>query len=206
MQTADLTPVQWDVADAIARTLVREGLKVNELQKSLAYLRTYCDREGAGTKFFDYLQVLSREGRRVGHSQETQRYYATLNQTCRQYLQGSVEDGRTMLLVLGWAARLVRYYSEGVLTGEITVPIVRSEREIAVQSIAAEAQFAVGQVLLVKVAGVKGNKVTYEIEGGLRLTQKEPKKAEVLSEGQEVRVEVVEMYEDGRIKKVRLLD
>ncbi len=197
----ELTTVQWDLADAIARTLVREGVKVNELQKAIAYLRTYSATEGA--KFFTYLQVLAKEGQRVGHSKQTQGYYETLNRTCRHYLQGM--DVQTMLLLLGWAARLLRYYSEGGFVREIAEPIVRSQREAEISAIVAAVQFAIGQKIDAIVVAIRGNKVTYQIQEKIRLTQKEPKNAAVLLEEQMVQVEIMELQEDGRIKKVRLI-
>ncbi len=200
----ELTTAQWDTADAIARTLVREGVKVNELQKAIAYLRTYSASEGA--KFFTYLQVLAKEGQRVGHSKKTQEYYETLNRTCRQYLQGMSEDVPTMLRLLGWSARLLRYYSEGVPTGAIPEPMVRSAREAEIQAITAESEFAVGQVWDAISLTIKGNKVTYQIQEVIKLTQKEPKLVGHLSEGQSLRVEIMEMHEDGRIKKVRKIE
>ncbi len=51
----ELTSEQWDSAYKIAEMLNREGVKVNELQKSIAYLRSYGTDDGA--KFFTYLQV-----------------------------------------------------------------------------------------------------------------------------------------------------
>jgi ABC-type uncharacterized transport system ATPase subunit len=53
------------------------------------------------------------------------------------------------------------------------------------------------------VTAVKGNKVTYEILGTIRLTEKEPKKAQSLSEGQTIKVEILDLKEDGSIKKVK---
>jgi len=61
----------------------------------------------------------------------------------------------------------------------------------------------VGQIVEAKVTAVKGNKVTYEILGTIRLTEKEPKKAQSLSEEQTVKVEILDIKEDGSPKKVK---
>jgi hypothetical protein len=45
--------------------------------------------------------------------------------------------------------------------------------------------------------------VTYEILGTIRLTEKEPKKAQSFSEDQVVKVEVLDLKEDGSPKKVK---
>jgi len=206
MQSTELTPAQWTIADAIARTLVRDNVKVNELQKAIAYLRMYGDREKAGIEFFNYLQILAREGKQVGHSQQTQRYYDTIKTTCRQYLHPYSEDIPTLLHILGWASRLVRYYADGVPTGEIAVPTVLSEREAEIQAAIATAEAALGDEVAAIVRVIKGNQVTYEIPAtAQKLKQKEPKKAASLIENQEVEVEIMELYEDGRIKRVKLI-
>jgi uncharacterized membrane protein len=61
----------------------------------------------------------------------------------------------------------------------------------------------VGQIVEAKVTAVKGNKVTYEILGTIRLTEKEPKKAQSFSEDQVVKVEVLDLKEDGSLRKVK---
>jgi antitoxin YefM len=63
--------------------------------------------------------------------------------------------------------------------------------------------FAVGQILDAKVTAIKGDKVNYEILGSVKLTEKEPEKAQYLSKGQTVKVEVIEVEEDGSINKVK---
>ncbi len=66
--------------------------------------------------------------------------------------------------------------------------------------------FAIGQILEAKVTAIKGNKVTYEILGNIKLTEKEPKKAQTLSEGQTVKVEILDLKEEGSIKKVKWVE
>ena len=66
--------------------------------------------------------------------------------------------------------------------------------------------FAVGEILDAKVTNIKGNKVTYEILEGVILTNNEPKKARYLSEGQTVKVEIVDIGEDGTINKIKCVN
>lgn len=66
--------------------------------------------------------------------------------------------------------------------------------------------FAVGEILDAKVTNIKGNKVTYEILEGVILTNNEPKKARYLSEGQIVKVEIVDIGEDGTINKIKCVN
>ena len=203
LATTDLTSTQWQVADAIARQLVLDDTDANELRKTIAYLRAYSDREDAGKKFFDYLNTLARNGNRIGHSQRTQDYLESIAQTCQQYLENYKNDVSVMLQVLGWAARLMQYYKEAGPIGELPQPEIQSEREAEIQAISASQDFEVGQKLEAIVVGIKGNKVTYEILGTIKLTVKEPKKASSLSEGQLIEVTVTGLKEDGSLKNVK---
>jgi hypothetical protein len=199
----DLTKVQWDIAHAIAQTLVKEDTYVNELGKAIAYLRAYCDRPDAGTIFFDYLKTLAKNGRKIGHSKKTSGYYESLETACSQYLKAYRDDAAVMLQILGWASRLMRYYENAGPIGEITAPVVESARQAEIAEVISTHDFAVGQILEATVTAVKGNKVTYEILGTIKLTVREPKKADSLSKEQVVKVEILDLKEDGSIKKVK---
>jgi hypothetical protein len=108
-----------------------------------------------------------------------------------------------MLQVLGWAARLMQYYKEAGPIGEIPQPEIQSEREAEIQAASAAQSFQVGQKLEALVVGIKGNRVTYEILGVIRLTEREPKKATSLTEGESTIVEVKALKEDGSLKSVK---
>ena len=205
MQAADrLTEVQWQVADAIARSLVLDNADVNELQKAIAYLRAYGDRDDAGKQFFTYLKTLVRYGNRIGHSKKTAGYYATIDRVCEQYLRAYQDNAPMMLQILGWAARLMQYYNQAGPIGEIPDAKIQSEREAEIQAVTSAQSFTVGQKIEAIVKAIKGNKVTYEMLGAIRLTQKEPKKAKFLTEAQAVMIEILDLREDGSIRKVRL--
>ncbi len=201
--TTDLTSTQWQVADAIARQLVLDQTDLNEFRKTISYLRAYSDRPDAGKKYFDYLNALARNGNRIGHSKRTQGYLENITATCRKYLDSYKDDAATLLQILGWAARLMQYYKQAGPIGEIPEPTIQSEREAEIQAVVASQEFYEGQTLEALVAGVKGNKVTYEMLGTLRLTTKEPKHAKVLSEGQSVTVEITALKPDGSPKNVK---
>jgi hypothetical protein len=201
--TENLTDIQWQIAHAIAQTLVKENTDVNELGKAIAYLRAYSDRENAGSRFFDYLKTLAKNGRHIGHSQRTSDYYDSIEKACSQYLKAYKNDVAAMLQILGWAARLMRYYANAGPVGEITAPIIDSARQAEIAEVISGHNFAIGQILEATVTAVKGNKVTYEILGTIKLTEKEPKKAQSLSQGQTIKVEILDLKEDGSIKKVK---
>ena len=201
----ELTSPQWQIADAIARQMVLDGADVNELRKAMAYLREMVDRDGAGKKFFDYLKTLVRHGNTIGHSKRTVEYYRSLDAICSQYLSDYQDDAPRMLFLLGWATRLVKYYKEGVPTGELKIPEIKSEREAELLAVTQANKFEVGQKLQALIANIKGSKVTYELLEVIRLTVKEPKKARTLEEGQSIEVEITQLREDGSLKKVKAI-
>lgn len=206
LSTDELTDAQWQIADAIARQLVIEGTDVNELRKATTYLRDRQNEARAGKKFFDYLKTLVRYGNAIGHSKRTLGYYQSLDAVCSQYLDSYQDDGERMLYILSWAARLVQYYDKGVPTGEIERPNVMSEREAELKSVSESNNFAVGQTLEAIVTAVRGNKVTYQLLGIIKLTQKEPRKASEISVGQKLEIEIIQLRDDGLPKKIKVLE
>jgi hypothetical protein len=203
--TESLTENQWEIAHAIAQTLVKEQTDVNELGKAIAYLRNAVnqDRADANSRFFKYLKTLVGNGRQIGHSGKTTDYYRSIEKACSDCLKGFQGDASTLLQILGWASRLMRYYKEAGPIGEVVTPVVESARQVEIAKAIGSHEFAVGQIVEAKVTAVKGNKVTYEILGTIRLTEKEPKKAQSLSEKQTVKVEILDLKEDGSIRKVK---
>ena len=205
LMDTELTDAQWKIADAIARQLVLDEVDVNELRKAISYLRETVDKENAGKNFFDYLKTLVRHGDTIGHSKRTVGYYRSLDTICSQYLSDYQADPPRMLFLLGWAARLVKYYKDGSPTGELTVPDIKSERETELQAIADNNTFEIGQVLEATITSIKGNKVTYRMLDTILLTEKEPKfvKKENPTEGSTQKVEILALKEDGSIRKVK---
>ena len=203
--TESLTENQWEIAHAIAQTLVKEQTDVNELGKAIAYLRNAVnqDRADANSRFFKYLKTLVGNGRQIGHSGKTTDYYRSIDKACSDCLKGFQGDASTLLQILGWASRLMRYYKEAGPIGEVVTPVVESARQVEIAKAIGSHEFAVGQIVEAKVTAVKGNKVTYEILGTIRLTEKEPKKAQSLFEEQTVKVEILDLKEDGSPKKVK---
>lgn len=203
--TESLTENQWGIAHAIAQTLVKEQTDVNELGKAIAYLRNAVNQNqaDANSRFFKYLKTLVGNGRQIGHSGKTTDYYRSIDKACSDCLKGFQGDASTLLQILGWASRLMRYYKEAGPIGEVVAPVVESARQVEIAKAIGSHEFAVGQIVEAKVTAVKGNKVTYEILATIRLTEKEPKKAQSLSEGQVVKVEVLDIKDDGSPKKVK---
>ncbi|MEQ9356850.1 hypothetical protein [Coleofasciculus chthonoplastes] len=199
--TEELTENEWKIAHAIAQTLVKADTDANELGKAIAYLRNYANQDGK--KLFDYLKTLVRNGRQIGHSKRTSDYYQSIDNACNQYLKAYQDNPPVMLHILGWSYRLMRYYQNAEPVGEISAPVVESARQAEIAEVVSTHDFKVGQILDATVTGVKGNKVTYTILETIKLTEKEPKKAKLLSEGQMIKVEIMVLKEDGSLKKVK---
>jgi hypothetical protein len=204
--TKSLTEYQWGVARAIAQTLVKDGTHVNEFGKAIAYLRASVNEPNGGARFFKYLKTLVSNGRQIGHSKKTSDYYQNIDETCTKYLQSEQTNPQKMLEILGWSARLMRYYREAGPIEEIVVPVAESARQAEIAQVMQSEKFEIGQILAATVIAIKGNKVTYEILGTIKLTEKEPKKASSLQEGQAIEVKIVAIKEDGSLKSIKCVD
>lgn len=200
---------KWQTAHKMAIQLVENETDVNEFSKFVSYLRSYCQIPNGGQKFFSYVTTLAKQGEVVQRSKKTLEYYKSISNTCEQFLKEYQDDTAVMLQILAWVARLVRYYNS-LPTGEFSekkeeiesTPAV-SQRQAEIAEVVASQDIEVGQNIEAQVVAIRGNKVTYEILNTIRLTEKEPKKAKKLSEGENVMVEVVALKEDGNIKKVK---
>lgn len=205
---SDLTDNQWKTAHAIARQIVQNGANAGELKKAMAYLRTCADAPDGGTRFFKYLGNLVGGGDRIGHSKRTVEYYRGLNEACVKYLQPLQDSPQVMLEILGWAGRLIAYYQGSPIAELANASMqieIQSAKQEAVLKAAAAASFSVGQTLAALIDKIDGNKVTYQLTEDIRLTQKEPKKAVTLTEGQSVEVEITEIRDTGVPKKIKLI-
>jgi hypothetical protein len=205
-----LTDAQWEIAHGIALTLVKDNADVNELGKVVAYLRAYVRETDATSRFFKYLDTLVSNGRQIGHSGKTTDYYRSIDKACSNYLK-NISDAHTILQILGWVSRLMRYYKDaGIPIGEIATPApppVESARQAEIAKASSSHNFTVGQVVEAIIAAIKNIDVTYEIVlNKQRLTKEEHKKAQSLKEGQQVKVEILKIKEDGSIKKVKLIN
>jgi ribosomal protein S1 len=104
----------------------------------------------------------------------------------------------------------MRYYKDaGVPVGEIITPgasVVESARQAEIAKVTESQEFKEGDVIEAKVTKISGNKVSYEILGVIKLTEKEPKKAALLQEGQTVKVKIAALKEDGSIKSIKCVD
>ncbi|MBD3560606.1 hypothetical protein H6S82_17360, partial [Planktothrix sp. FACHB-1355] len=145
------------------------------------------------------------QGNRIGHSKKTSGYYESMERTCSQYLQAYQNDVAAILQILGWSIRLMRYYEKAGPIGEITAPVIESTRQAEILQVTQSQEFAIDQILDAQVVGIAGNKVTYQILGVIKLTEKEPKKASSLQKEQMVKVKITGL-KNGSIKSVKCVD
>lgn len=210
LTTESLTEAESQLAHNLAITLVKEDTDVNEVGKVIAYLRSIVGEPDAGRRFFSYLKTLVTNGRQIGHSGRTTDYYRSIERVCNQYLQNEQKNAQTMLKILGWAMRLMRYYKvspiEEMSISQTTEFEQISERQAEIAIVFQSQKFEIDQVLEAIVLSVKGNKVTYEMLGTIKLTEKEPRKAASLKEGQVVKVKISALKDDGSIKSVRFTE
>jgi cold shock CspA family protein len=168
----------------------------------------YLLQHSLGKHFFQYLTTLAKKGDRVGHSSKTIEYYRSLEKACQKHLADYQDQPQMMLKVLGWTTRLMRYYkttSQG--ESETLSEPKQSERQAEIEKASSSQELSEGQEIEATVAELrKGNKVTYEIAVTTqRLTEREPKKYKSLSEGQQVKLQILRL-EEGKIKKVKCVD
>jgi len=80
-----------------------------------------------------------------------------------------------------------------------------SERQKQIKQIIQTNKLEVGQTLEATISSIKGKKVTYEMLGGIKKTVEERKLEKFPEIGQQVQVEILELTDDGKIKKVKLV-
>lgn len=213
-----LSDNQWKVAHTIAQQLVLNEADANELGKAVAYLRAFGDRPDAGTRFFKYLQTLANNGRMMAHSNQTPYYRKIISQVCNDSLRSYQDDPAAMQEILSWGFRLMRYYKNAVPIGEVEAiaaetaaePIV-SERQAEIAQIVESLDLKVGDKVAATITtlkeGKKSKKLTYNIQKTQqKLSHDEYNKSRDFAIGQTVTLEIVELKEDGSIKKVKLSD
>ncbi|MDQ3918308.1 MAG: hypothetical protein M3348_07505 [Acidobacteriota bacterium] len=114
----DLPPMQqadWDLADAVALELLNKDTDPKELQQLATYARVQAGRDPArvGENLFTLLGRMVRDGHLV-RSKQTPRYYRNLSDVCGSRLHDfrstTRESAWKLVGILGWAARLMRYY------------------------------------------------------------------------------------------------
>ncbi|HIK11565.1 MAG TPA: hypothetical protein IGS52_15115 [Oscillatoriaceae cyanobacterium M33_DOE_052] len=194
----------WPAVYAIAEQLSNQKTDVSELKKAISYLRAYGNGENGGAKFFQYLKTLTHNGKSIGHSQTTVEYYRSLEAACKEHLQPYQDDVPAMLQILGWAARIMGYYKSGGSTDFVQQPEV-SSRTMEIAAVLSGKDLQIGGILDATITNIKGNMVTYTMLDSIPIPQKESKKANSLSVGQQVKVKILTM-KNGRPIKVELIE
>jgi hypothetical protein len=106
----------WELADAVALELAGRETDVNEVQKVVTHVRVQAERDAGrvGQDFFALLETMVSDGRYLVRSGRTLDYYRDMRDVCGRHLRGfrntTPESGWELVGILGWAARLMRYY------------------------------------------------------------------------------------------------
>jgi hypothetical protein len=200
-QLESLTDEEWEIAHAIAHTLSKDQIRievksdgiVSELKKVIAYLHNLTNRKDITDKFFTYLKTLVEKGQNIGHSNQTPEYYRCIEKACRKYLQDYQADAQTLLKILGWSSRLIRYYKVAPVA-ELPITLLK------------KCQFQIADVLEAKVIKKtnKGSKVTYEVREE-QYNEKEPKSFAMIPENEVVKVQIISLKLDGSINHVKFI-
>lgn len=223
-----LTAYESQIAHNIARILAEEQISLNqksrsnsdgiktELEKVIAYLYTKIRQTEDKSKnnvlsiLFNYLEYLVKYGKQVGHTGNVPKYYDSILYGCKQYFDIKQDDAARVLTILGWSARLIRFYKQKIESGEVLpaiVPLVKSPPEPKSQTTTNQSyKFEIDQILDATVVKISGSNVSYQIGDILIPNEKEPKKAKNLQEKQTVKVKVTAIKEDGSIKHVKYCD
>jgi hypothetical protein len=96
-----------DTAESIAYSLYEAQVDVNEFQKSLTYLA----KTRSISAYFNYLSIIASYGSVVIRSAQTLRYYREIYKVLLEYKSALEDIQEQVYWVLGWSARLIRYYT-----------------------------------------------------------------------------------------------
>lgn len=214
----------WIVSHAIAKLLTKNQKEIapekdgirTELQKINSYFRHKTCQiptlESNTAILFEYLDVLVRNGKSVGHTGNTPEYYRCIREACNNHLKNLQFDSLAILQILGWTIRLMHYYKV-IPIGEIPEIVIEedttavSERQAAIAALKSTQTFAEGQIIeaTVEKKQSKGNKVTYLI-AGVSFNEKEPKTFNQIPESGTVKVQIKSLKEDGTINHVKFME
>jgi hypothetical protein len=165
-------------ADLLARALAQRDLDPNEVAKTFTHLRALYERAGedqaarraAVAQWWRWLATVAGPGARaVVRSGRTQGYYRTIEDACRQHLDGL--EPEVLVQALGWAVRLLRYYqSPGALErpglfGAVEQPRPKAPERERPAAPKTPTLPAVGDIFTGKVLQVDESAVVVEIPG-----------------------------------------
>jgi hypothetical protein len=223
--TYSLTEYESQIAHNIARILAEEQITINresgsnsdgiktELEKVITYLYAKISQtEGKGknnvlANLFNYLAHLIKHGKQIGHTGNVPKYYGSILYVCEKYFDIKQDDATRVLTILGWSARLIRFYKQKIESGEVLpaiLPVVKSPPETKTQTTTNQSQkFEIDQILDATIVKISSSKVSYQVGDILIPNEKEPKQAKNLKEKQTVKVKVTAVKEDGSIKHVK---
>ncbi len=112
-QQKQMTEKEWNTVRDVARSLATAECDPNEVTKLLSYLRVKSNITAFQRIFKIREMMLDRPQGNMPfvRSGQTSRYWQAIRKMWQDYYQLLPQDAERLLLVLGWAARLMRYYN-----------------------------------------------------------------------------------------------
>lgn len=227
MQNESSVPEEkiWSKAHAIAKSLTKQQQEIargkdgirTELKKVNSYFRHVVIQTSVDTNtipvFFEYLDTLVKNGKSIGHTGNTPKYYECIREVCKQHLKDLPSDALAILQILGWAIRLIHYYSVTPIGETVEIEfqepevIAVTERQAAIEELKSTQAFEEGQIIEAQVEKKqpKGSRVTYLI-GRVSFPEKEPKTFNQIPESGTVKVQIKSLKEDGSINHIKFFE
>jgi hypothetical protein len=117
----ELTENEWKTIRSIAQQLAMKECDPNEVAKLLSYLRAKSDLVAFHNvlKVRETMLAQKAENAPFVRSDQTSQYWSAIGKVLQDHAQWLPENPERLLLLLGWAARLMRYYNTKVGREEI---------------------------------------------------------------------------------------
>jgi hypothetical protein len=116
-----LTKTEWDAAVAVAQELAASECDPNEAAKLLSYLRAKLSVASFQKILNAREAMLAKTAMNVPfvRSGRTARHWTSISKMWKNCSQSLPQDAERLLLLLGWAVRIMRYYNTDVGKAEL---------------------------------------------------------------------------------------
>ena len=116
-----LTKTEWDAAVAVAQELAASECDPNEAAKLLSYLRAKLNVASFQKILNAREAILAKTSMNVPfvRSGRTARHWTSISKMWKNCSQLLPQDAERLLLLLGWAVRIMRYYNTDVGKAEL---------------------------------------------------------------------------------------
>lgn len=194
LSTTNLSESDWQSANNMARQLAEAGIDNNELKKSLTYLLSIRNREKVSQQFETYLRTLANDEDIAKRSEQTNRYNKSIYDAYLTYLQKYESQPDSMLHILGWATRLIRYYKSnrslsGARNHSTQKHSPKAKNTVVYKDPTKRETYKPAKAI---VKRIQKNKITYQI-GILTIEKEEPELSKKLKKGKTYPAKLIEV-------------